>query len=103
FQGRLASASKLPLARRPGPPRAALDLEGNAELHGPLHEWTAEADELIHPVLLALEDQLVVHREQHLGPVHGGQRILDADHGHLQDVSGTALNRRISCDALTMT
>jgi threonylcarbamoyladenosine tRNA methylthiotransferase MtaB len=54
------------------------------------------SDQLVDPVLVALEDELVVHGEQHLGPLHAGQRRLDGDHGALHDVGGAALDRGVA-------
>src|SRR5262245_53704757 len=80
----------------PAPSVPELDLEGHAQRHRVLH---AVADDLARRVELALgelEQELVVHLEQHpAGETRVLEPPLERDHRLLDHVRGRALHRRV--------
>src|ERR1700722_17755694 len=80
---------------------AGVDDQWHRERRGALHDLAGQGLGLVDLLVGHLEQQFVVHLQQHAGLEPGGRECRrDADHGALDDVGGTALQRRIDRGAL---
>ena len=82
-------------------PDLHVDLEGHGQLEGGLHHLDGEGLERAQLAVRHLEEQLVVHLQQHPAPEAArGQLAGDADHRDLHEIGGGALDGRIGRHAL---
>src|SRR4029077_3965558 len=82
-------------------PRTYFDQQRNGDLVDAFHFFSYQFRHHLELIFGQLKDQLVVHLQNHFGvQVHLGQTPVNTDHGQLDKVRGSSLQRRIECGAL---